>query len=174
MDIVTGHIAVIISIAILISFVILAIVKRPQVKLFVKIASTTMAVTTVIALYFALETMYGWPWKTTFPTGKYTYISHTINSDETEIYIWLIDRNETNEYAFWQKWLINDRQPRNISVVYDEMLHEQLQKIQSMASGQPYPVELKSLKLEEMKKGENSRSDEQLNYILPDVSIQAK
>ena len=54
------------------------------------------------------------------------------------------------------------------------MLHEQLQKIQSMASGQPYPVELKSLKLEEMKQGENSRSDEQLNYILPDVSIQAK
>ena len=174
MDIVTGHIAVIISIAILISFVILAIVKRPQVKLFVKIASTTMAVTTVIALYFALETMYGWPWKTTFPTGKYTYISHTVSADEEEIYIWLIDRNETNEYAFWQKWLINDRQPRNISVVYDEMLHEQLQKIQSMASGQPYPVELKSLKLEEMKKGENSRSDEQLNYILPDVSIQAK
>ena len=174
MDIVTGQIAVSISIAIRISCVILAIVNRPQVELFVKIASTTMAVTTVIALYFALETMYGWPWKTTFPTGKYTYISHTVSADEEEIYIWLIDRNETNEYAFWQKWLINDRQPRNISVVYDEMLHEQLQKIQSMASGQPYPVELKSLKLEEMKQGENSRSDEQLNYILPDVSIQAK
>ena len=73
MDIVTGHIAVIMSVAILISFVILAIVKRPKVKLFVKLASQIMAVGTVIALYFALETMYGWPWKTTFPSGKYTY-----------------------------------------------------------------------------------------------------
>ena len=53
MDIVTGHIAVIISVAILISFVILAIVKRPKVKLFVKLASSIMAVGTVIALYFA-------------------------------------------------------------------------------------------------------------------------
>jgi hypothetical protein len=174
MDIITGHIAVIISIAILVSFVILAIVKRPKVKFFVKLASTMMAVGTVIALYFALETMYGWPWKTTFPTGKYTYISHTISADESEIYIWLIDRNKTSDYAFWQKWLINDRQPRNISVLYDDMLHEQLQKIQEMASGQPYPVELKSLDVDDVKKGEMSRSDEQLNYILPDVSIEAK
>ena len=174
MDIITGHIAVIISIAILISFVILAIVKRPKVKLFVKIASTTMAVGTVIALYFALETMYGWPWKTTFPTGKYTYISHTVSADEEEIYIWLIDRSKTSDYAFWQKWLINDRQPRNISVLYDDMLHEQLQKIQEMAAGQPYPVELKSMKLKDVKEGEINRSDETLNYILPDVNIQAK
>ena len=174
MDIITGHIAVIMSVAILISFVILAIVKRRGVKLFVKILSTLMAVGTVIALYFALETMYGWPWKTSFPTGKYTYISHTVNDDETEIYIWLIDRNKTSEYAFWQKWLINDRQPRNISVIYNDMLHEQLQKIQEMSQGQPYPVELKSMKLDQIKQGENSRSDEQLNYILPDVSIEAK
>ena len=34
------------------------------------------------------------------------------------------------------------------------MLHEQLQKIQEMASGQPYPVELKSMKLGELKEGE--------------------
>ena len=54
------------------------------------------------------------------------------------------------------------------------MLHEQLQKIQEMASGQPYPVELKSMKVEELKKGEMSRSDETLNYILPDVSIEQK
>tara|TARA_A100001011_G_scaffold364970_1_gene416218 strand:+ start:995 stop:1519 length:525 start_codon:yes stop_codon:yes gene_type:complete len=174
MDIVTGHIAVIMSIAILISFVILAIVKRPKVKLFYKIASSVMAVGTVIVLYFALETMYGWPWKTTFPTGKYIYISHTVSADEDEIYIWLIDRNETSKYAFWQKWLINDRQPRNISVLYDEMLHEQLQKIQEMASGQPYPVELKSMKLGELKEGEINRSDETLNYILPDVTIEPK
>jgi len=174
MDIVTGHIAVIMSVAILISFVILAIVKRPKVKLFIKLASSIMAVGTVIALYFALETMYGWPWKTTFPSGKYTYISHTVSADEEEIYIWLIDRNETNNYAFWQKWLINDRQPRNISVLYDEMLHEQLQKIQEMASGQPYPVELKSMKLQKLKEGETNRSDETLNYILPDVTIEQK
>ena len=81
MDIITGHIAVIMSVAILISFVILAIVKRPKVKLYYKIASSVMAVGTVIVLYFALETMYGWPWKTTFPTGKYKYISHTENLD---------------------------------------------------------------------------------------------
>jgi hypothetical protein len=54
------------------------------------------------------------------------------------------------------------------------MLHEQLQKIQEMSQGQPYPVELKSMKLDQIKQGENSRSDEQLNYILPDVSIEAK
>ena len=97
-----------------------------------------------------------------------------MSADEEEIYIWLVDRNETNKYAFWQKWLINDRQPRNISVLYDEMLHEQLQKIQEMASGQPYPVELKSMKLGELKEGEINRSDETLNYILPDVTIEPK
>ena len=58
MDIITGHIAVIMSVAILISFVILAIVKRPKVKLYYKIASSVMAVGTVIVLYFALETIH--------------------------------------------------------------------------------------------------------------------
>ena len=43
-----------------------------------------------------------------------------------------------------------------------------------MASGQPYPVELKSMKLGELKEGEINRSDETLNYILPDVTIEPK
>jgi hypothetical protein len=174
MDIVTGHIAVILSIAILVSFVILALIKRPRLKFYNKVISSVIAVGTVIALYFALETMYGWPYKTTFPIGKYTYISHAISKDEDRIYIWLIDRNDHSKYAFWQEWLINDRQPRNISVIYDKMLHEQLQKIQAMSQGMPYPVELKALKLKKKDGESTKKGDDKLNYILPDVYIEDK
>jgi len=97
-----------------------------------------------------------------------------VPTDQKEINIWLVDRDSTEKKMF-SKYLINDRQPRSISVYYDENLHEQLQKISEMSNGKPYPVELKTVK---GKKKENdtyqTEQQDKLMYVLPDIKIEQK
>jgi len=171
---IVGHTLIIIGLAILISVLVLALSNNSRLKLFTRIFGSSLAVFTVISLYYSLETLYGWPYKTTLPTGKFYLISYHVPTDQKEINIWLVDRDSTEEKMF-SKYLINDRQPRSISVYYDENLHEQLQKISEMSNGKPYPVELKTVK---GKKKENdtyqTEQQDKLMYVLPDIKIEQK
>lgn len=170
-----GHTLIVIGIAILVSLLVLALSNNSRLKLFTRLFGSSVAVFTVICLYYSLESIYGWPFKTTLPTGKYYLVSYYVPSNEKEINIWLINRNvEKNPLT---KYIINDRQPRSISVYYDENLHEQLQKISKMANGKPYPVELKMAEGKKKKnsnKTNESKQKEKLMYILPDIKIEQK
>lgn len=169
-----GHTLITIGLAILVSVLILALSNNSRLKLFTRIFGSSVAVFTVICLYYSLETLYGWPYKTTLPTGKFYLISYHVPTDQKEINIWLVDRDSTEKKIF-SKYLINDRQPRSISVYYDENLHEQLQKISEMSNGKPFPVELKMTK---GKKKENdtyqTEQQDKLMYVLPDIKIEQK
>lgn len=170
---IVGHTLIIIGLAILVSVLILALSNNSRLKLFTRVFGSSLAVFTVISLYYSLEKLYGWPYKTTLPTGKFYLISYHVPTDQTEINIWLVDRD--TEKKLLSKYLINDRQPRSISVYYDENLHEQLQKISEMANGKPFPVDLKMIK---GKKKQNELNDaehkENLMYVLPDIKIEQK
>lgn len=162
-----GHTAIILAMAILVCVLILGVNINKRLQFFTKIFTTSIAVLTVICLYYSLESIYGWPKKTEFPQGKFYLLDYHVGEDRERINIWLIKREKNKT---WIDRLINDRQPRNISIYYKEQVEEQLQKIKEMADGRPFPVEFK--KLERKKKDHNSNETEkkeQLYYVLPDV-----
>lgn len=168
-----GHTLIIIGLAILVSILILALSNNSRLKLFTRLFGSSVAVFTVICLYYSIESLYGWPFKTTLPTGKFYLISYHVPTDQKEINIWLVNRD--TEEKILSKYLINDRQPRSISVYYDENLHEQLQKISKMADGKPYPVKLKLAKGKKKKiKQDQAEQKENLMYILPDIKVEQK
>ena len=170
---IAGHTLIIIGVAILISFLILVLAYIRRLKFFTRIFSSAIAVLTVICLYFSLETMYGWPYKTSFPNGKFMLISYHVPEDQETINIWIVKRLSNQNWL--NKLVNNDRQPRSISVYYDENLHEQLQKISKMADGKPYPVKLKLAKGKKKKiKQDQAEQKENLMYILPDIKVEQK
>ena len=70
--------------------------------------------------------------------------------------------------------LTNTKKPRSIEVVYNKEMHEQLQKIMSMASGQPSPVKFQEVKGKKEQKNWNTDDQETLQYVLPDIQIMEK
>jgi hypothetical protein len=168
-----AHTLVVIGVAILVSFLVLVLAYVSKLKLFTRIFSSTIAVLTVICLHLSLESMYGWPHQTEFPTGKFFLISYHVPEGQERINVWVIKRNKNKN---WLTNLVNnDRHPRSISVYYTKQLHKQLQDIKKQAKGRPYPVEFKSV----VGKKKNDNQDnqdktEQKNYVLPDVTTERK
>jgi len=172
---IAGHTLIIIGVAILISFLILVLAYIRRLKFFTRIFSSAIAVLTFICLYFSLETMYGWPYKTSFPNGKFMLISYHVPEDQETINIWIVKRLSNQNWL--NKLVNNDRQPRSISVYYTKELHKQLQDIKKQANGRPYPVEMKTIKGKKKKKADDSQEiekKEKRNYILPDIQLESK
>ena len=172
---IAGHTLVIIGVAILISFWILNLIYVSKLKFFTRIFSSMIAVLTVICLYYSLETMYGWPYKTNFPNGKFMLIGYHIPENQETINLWIVKRNKDKNWL--NKLVNNDRHPRSISVYYTEELHKQLQDLKKQAKGKPYPVELKTIEGKKKRKADESEETEKKekrNYILPDVQIESK
>ena len=172
---IAGHTLIIIGVAILISFLILVLAYIRRLKFFTRIFSSAIAVLTVICLYFSLETMYGWPYKTSFPNGKFMLISYHVPEDQETINIWIVKRLSNQNWL--NKLVNNDRQPRSISVYYTKELHKQLQDIKKQANGRPYPVEMKTIEGKKKKKADDSQeieNKEKRNYILPDIQLESK
>ena len=95
-------------------------------------------------------------------------LDYHVSDDRKRINLWLIKRNKEKT---WIDRIINDRQPRNISIYYDENVEEQLQKIKEMADGRPFPVQFTKMKGKKKEDNDSNESEkkEQLHYVLPDV-----
>ncbi len=168
-----GHTAIILAISILVCALILGVNFNRRLQLFTKIFTSSIAVLTVICLYYSLESIYGWPKQTEFPTGKFYMLDYHVSDDRKRINLWLIKRNKEKS---WIDRIINDRQPRNISIYYDENVEEQLQKIKQMADGRPFPVQFATTegKKKEQNDSNESEKEEKLYYVLPDVVTRTK
>jgi len=167
-----GHTAIVLAVSILVCALILGVNFNTRLKLFTKIFTSSIAVLTVICLYYSLESIYGWPKKTEFPTGKFYMLDYHVSGDRERINIWLIKRNDKKS---WIDGIINDRQPRSISIYYDENVEEQLQKIKEMADGRSFPVEFMTAEgKKEQNESNESEKKEKFNYVLPDVVERTK
>lgn len=168
-----GHTAIVLAVSILVCALILGVNFNTRLKLFTKIFTSSIAVLTVICLYYSLESIYGWPKKTEFPTGKFYMLDYHVSGDRERINIWLIKRNDNKS---WIDGIINDRQPRSISIYYDENVEEQLQKIKEMADGRSFPVEFMTTEGKKKQNDDSNESEkkEKLNYVLPDVVERTK
>lgn len=168
-----GHTAIVLAVSILVCALILGVNFNTRLKLFTKIFTSSIAVLTVICLYYSLESIYGWPKKTEFPTGKFYMLDYHVSGDRERINIWLIKRNDKKS---WIDGIINDRQPRSISIYYDENVEEQLQKIKEMADGRSFPVEFMTTEGKKKQNDDSNESEkkEKLNYVLPDVVERTK
>lgn len=168
-----GHTAIVLAVSILVCALILGVNFNTRLKLFTKIFTSSIAVLTVICLYYSLESIYGWPKKTEFPTGKFYMLDYHVSGDRERINIWLIKRNDNKS---WIDGIINDRQPRSISIYYDENVEEQLQKIKEMADGRSFPVEFMTAEGKKKQTDDSNESEkkEKLNYVLPDVVERTK
>tara|TARA_B100000123_G_scaffold137375_1_gene101291 strand:+ start:106 stop:621 length:516 start_codon:yes stop_codon:yes gene_type:complete len=168
-----GHTAIILAISILVCALILGVNFNRRLQLFTKIFTSSIAVLTVICLYYSLESIYGWPKQTEFPTGKFYMLDYHVSDDRKRINLWLIKRNKEKS---WIDRIINDRQPRNISIYYDENVEEQLQKIKQMADGRPFPVQFATTKGKKKEQNDSNESEkkEKLYYVLPDVVTRTK
>lgn len=170
--IMSGHLAIVIGLSILAIFLCLAIILRKSISTFTKIFCTSLTVATVVAMSYSLETLYGWPYKTELPSGKFTLVSFYISSDEESIELWLI-KPDSGKKRFLDRF-INDRQPRSISIQYDENVHEQLDSLMKMSMGSPIDVEMKVIKGEQRPSENNHEENQQHNYILPDFNVTEK
>ena len=168
-----GHTAIVLAISILVCALILGVNFNRRLQLFTKIFTSSIAVLTVICLYYSLESIYGWPKQTEFPTGKFYILDYHVSDDRNRINLWLIKRNKEKS---WIDRIINDRQPRNISIYYDENVEEQLQKIKEMADGRPFPVQFATTEGKKEKQNDSNESEkkEKLFYVLPDVVTRTK
>ena len=100
-------------------------------------------------------------------------LDYHVSGDRERINIWLIKRNDNKS---WIDGIINDRQPRSISIYYDENVEEQLQKIKEMADGRSFPVEFMTAEGKKKQNDDSNESEkkEKLNYVLPDVVERTK
>ena len=175
---ISGHIIILIGLAILGSFICLALVNKKTLKTTTKISSTLLVVATVILMYQGLHMIYGWSApKDKLPTGKAMMLSYYPDEENDKIYIWLISPKYEYDYILPQIIeLINHRQPRGIVIQYNEETHKQLEQLKQMSGGNPIKIEIKDLKGKPIQedKGENTFGAEHRQYILPDVEMMEK
>jgi len=174
---ISGHILILIGLAILGSFICLALVNKKTLKTTTKIVSTIMVIATIILMYQGLHMIYGWSApKDKLPQGKAIMVSFYPDEENNKIYIWLISPNYEYDFIFPQIIeLINHRQPRGIVIQYSEETHNQLEKLKQMSGGNPINIEIKDLKGKPMdEEGETTSGAEHRQYVLPDVEMMEK
>jgi len=176
---IAGHLIILIGLAILGSFLCMAIVGSKRFKTLIKVVATTLTVITIITMYQGLNMIYGWSIpQDKLPDGKGIMLSYYADERNDKIYVWLISPEYEYDYVFPEIIdLINHRQPRGIYVQYNKELHDQLEKLRQMSEGQPIKIEIKTLKgkpAEMKQKGETTEGGEMKQYILPDVEMMEK
>jgi len=176
---ISGHLIILIGLAIYGSFLCMAVISRKVFKTSFKILATTLIVLTVILMYQGLNMIYGWssPQKQ-LPEGKAIMLNYYADERNDKIYVWLISPKYEYDYVFPQIIdLINHRQPRGIHVQYNKELHDQLEQLRKMSEGQPIKIEIKNINGKPIKttdKGENTEGGDTKQYVLPDVEMMEK
>ena len=171
---ISGHILILIGLAILGSFICLALVNKKTLKTTTKIVSTVIVIATVILMYQGLHMIYGWSVpKDKLPQGKAIMVSFYPDEENNKIYIWLISPKYEYDLIFPQIIeIINHRQPRGIVIQYSEETHDQLEKLKQMSGGNPIKIEIKDLKGKLIdEEGETTFGAEHRQYVLPDVEM---
>jgi len=167
----TGSILLLLGMSIVATILILVLIVS-KLHIATKISTTAMVVITVMITYFSLTMLNGWPYKSEFPEGRYKLISFYPDEQNEILTIWVI-KNE-KDLNWFTSLLTNTKKPRSIELIYKKEMHEQLQKIMSMSSGQPSPVRFQEVKGKKEQKNWNTDDQETLQYVLPDVQIMEK
>ena len=174
---ISGHLIVLLGLAILGSFICMAIITRRTFKTSFKLLSTTLVVITVIMMYQGLHMIYGWSApQDKLPNGKAVMISYYADERNDTIHVWLISPKYEYDYVLPEIIeLINHRQPRGIHIQYNKELHDQLEKLRQMSGGQPINIEITTIEGKKPEqKGEITEGGELKQYVLPDVEMMEK
>ena len=174
---ISGLLIIIIGLAILGSFLCMAIINRRTFKISFKLISTSLVVITIILMYQGLHMIYGWSApQEKLPEGKAVMVSYYADERNDKIYVWLISPEYEYDYVLPEIIeLINHRQPRGIYVQYNKELHDQLEKLRQMSGGQPIKIEIKTIEgLKTVEPGEITEGGDIKQYVLPDVDIMEK